>query len=285
MRYIMRIAWLLVISGMLCACSSEKLSNFSNVLTTPQIQTPVLVTSDNYSLLQDREFDDPSDLTSIELGKDPDLKLTSDQLLKDGVLRIGAGVPVEYILLHQPIHPGQFYHVKMRVSEGVCFPIGIDMNGNYKVSGEMYIRSNGCTGDPISTEAALSLRDKPNLFGKLVTSGEMIIQPDEWIDFFFWLHPEGDRVYYLAGSGDQVVYGSTLLTETWQTGDAIFRLEFWGDSSTQQMDIAFIRMGDGLFSLYLTKNLPEYQKYQDELINYFEIDPNPFPVLSQNYSN
>ena len=231
-----------------------------------------------YTPILDLEFDEVGDADWFDKGAERDI--SNEEIISDSSLRIGDGIPLQFVKLRPGLAPGSMVHLQFRISSDVCFPIDLRMEREGD-DGERLFRLSGCSMNGLSINAIRNIPDSGSLEGQLSLSTEAIANPDTWIDVIFWLHPDGDKLFYLLGENEQLSYGSVYIPEDWRTDTAKLMVQSWFDNETQRLELNWLHVAEGSLKDYLADNLPAYQSYQSEVETFLEAEPQAFPELAE----
>ena len=78
-----------------------------------------------YSTILDLEFDEPGDADWFDKGAEREI--TNEEIIADSSLRIGDGIPLQFVKLRPGLAPGSLVHFQFRISSDACFPIDLRM--------------------------------------------------------------------------------------------------------------------------------------------------------------
>ena len=230
-----------------------------------------------YSTILDLEFDEAGDADWFEKGSEGEIN--NENIIKDSSLRIGDGVPLYFVKLRPSLSPSSLVHLQFRFPADVCFPIELHLEKD-GAEGERLFRLSACSMNEMGMQAVSNLPENNNTDGQLSLSSTTLAKPDTWFDLIYWLHPDGDKVFYLVGDTNQLAYGSVYIPEDWQTDTASLMVQSWFDTATQHLDIGMLRVAEGSLKDYLAENLPAYQSKQANLDAFLEAEPQAFPELT-----
>ena len=230
-----------------------------------------------YSTILDLEFDEPGDADWFDKGAEREI--TNEEIIADSSLRIGDGIPLQFVKLRPGLAPGSLVHFQFRISSDACFPIDLRMEKEGD-DGESLFRLSGCSMNEMGLNAVRNVPDSESTQGMLSLSNSVLANPDTWTDVIFWLHPDGDKLFYLIGQDEQLSYGSVTIPEDWQTDTASLMVQSWFDNETQHLDINSLRVAEGSLKDYLAENLSAYQPVQSDVDSFLESEPQAFPELA-----
>jgi hypothetical protein len=237
--------------------------------------------SDEFSVDSEISFDTTENMDLLGFWADDPSKLDPASLIKEGVLKIGAGSPFQGFQVHPTFQPGDIVQVRLRTSQNGCFPVMMNMSSNQPDEGEELIQVVGCVKDRLLTQVRANSPDSVSTYGRIKQNGKITVTAGKWLDIIFWLHPDGDRAYVFLGNGKDFSYGSISLPDDWRTNDAHLQVSEWPGTPKDYIEVDFVRWGQGSIEEYLTTYLPEYKPVKESVATFMADTPQSFPELSK----
>jgi hypothetical protein len=260
----------------------EPVENLTMTPTDTPMMTPTATSSVKIKL--DLEFDTADDLKWIQVSTNGETQNpNSQEVLKEGFIRLGEDNPYNAVGVLYGFEPGQFIHFRTRTGERTCGFAGLEIGLPNQSKG---IKFDGCADDLYNVTAVFNVNHfGDSLFANLQTVGSVPMFKDVWIDEIMWLNESGDQLYYVVALSDDaahVMYGSVALSEDWQYDNFGYDAGGWFDENqtpAPYYDIDLIRVGSGTLKDYLAEYIPAYQENKDELDAFLEKPAQPMPEL------
>lgn len=232
-----------------------------------------------YLELNFEEVDDQQALSLLPITENQSNLEPDVNFLMDGALRLGGKSDLGAVSFKHDASPGRITHVRMRMAEeGPCSYFELfSPHGKTDFS----IRLSGCPRDDMQTLAMISWNNGKTVEVNLKSYGGLELNPNEWFDLVFWLHPDGDKIIYVGGyetNPEQFLYGAISLPPDWQSYRWGISLGgFFGGIDAENLaacytDVDFARLSDGDLLNYLDDYFPVYQNHQDVLNEFLNSD-------------
>ncbi len=249
------------------------LSNLQKEFTSANDSTEALP-YEGVTINRELSFDDPDDLIWLDLlpiAESQQNLFPDEKYLQNGSLVFSAENGLREVNTKFALPNEMFYHIRLKVpNNGPCFSAQVfyfTMANNSEKS----LRISGCNENTLTLNAIINNPDGSQI-APIQINGNVMVNADQWIDLIFGVNPEGDKIFCFAGDPEeasQFLYNVITLPEEWQS--KAWGFSFGGffdaaaDTTTQVVEIDFLRLGRGDISSYLLHHLPGYIDKHEEI--------------------
>lgn len=225
-------------------------------------------------------FDSPDDLNNLEIWNSDDQNVNPDDVVKNGVMRISKDLHLRGARLGEAYGYGNILHTRLRASADTCFPVQLTQDALFEGDDNKHTQISGCTGNVMGAMLVRDMPEEHQMFGGFKLDGSVRVNPDEWLDFIFWLDPDGEKMFVLTGNKSEAAFGSLPKSDGWPVKDMHLAIGLWADSP-RYLEVDFIRQAEGSITEYLAENMLAYGNNKETIDAFLKADPRAFPQFSE----